>query len=133
MPEFGQSLEAVRLRRIYQELAAYRWSIEVGGITYEGVPHATDDRSKTLINGRVAAMENGSLPAPVEWKAADGSTVTFQTAAEFNAFANAVARHVAQCFQAETFVAQELQFAADPRSVDLEGRFDSRFTILKAQ
>lgn len=57
------------------ELVAYaadlRWQREVGGIVVEGVPVATDDRSKVMIVGaRVAAEANPDWSTT--WHGADG-------------------------------------------------------------
>lgn len=76
-----------------------RWQKEVAGIAINGVPVATDDRSKTLILGkRAKARENPDMT--FRWKSASGEWVNL-TGAQIIAIADAVADHVQACFDRE--------------------------------
>lgn len=78
---------------------ALRWEKEVAGILIDGVPVATDDRSKTLILGkRAKARENPDMT--FRWKAASGEWVDL-TGAQIIAIADTVADHVQACFNRE--------------------------------
>lgn len=73
-----------------------RWRKEVGGIVVNGIPVATDDRSKQMIVGaRIAAEADSSFTTP--WVGSDGSINTLN-AAQVIAISNAVLAHVAECF-----------------------------------
>lgn len=87
------------------DLLAYaaqrRWQKEVGGIVVNGVPIATDDRSKTMIIGsRLAADADPNWSA--QWVANDGHVYPINAAAII-AISDAVQAHVNACFT--TFVA----------------------------
>ncbi len=76
-----------------------RWQKEIAGILINGVPVATDDRSKTLILGkRAKARENPDMT--FRWKAASGDWVEL-TGTQIIAIADAVADHVQACFDRE--------------------------------
>lgn len=81
-------------------LAAYaaeaRYNKEVGGITYNGSPIATDDRSKQMILGaRMAAQADATFNT--KWAASDGTIVALD-APGLVALSNAVLAHVQACF-----------------------------------
>jgi hypothetical protein len=72
-----------------------RWRREIGGITVAGIPVATDDRSKLLIDGARRRVDlDPSLVTP--W--AVGTQVFELTAAQIIALSDAVGDHVAGCF-----------------------------------
>lgn len=82
------------------DLPAYaadkRWQKEVGGIIFNGVPIATDDRSKQMIMGaRVAADADANFTTP--WVGVDGNVYPLD-AQSIIAISNAVLQHVANCF-----------------------------------
>lgn len=83
-----------------RELAAYasavRYDKEVGGITYNGSPIATDDRSKQMILGaRMVAQADATFTT--KWAATDGTIVALD-APGLVALSNAVLAHVQACF-----------------------------------
>ena len=81
-----------------ERIATRRYEAEVGGITLNGVPIATDDRSKLLING--AALEATIDPAYVmQWKTPGGFIEL--TAQQVIGIARAVRAHVQACFDRE--------------------------------
>ena len=74
-------------------LASRRWQAETGGMTFNGAPVATDDRSKALIYG--------ARGRTVKFKTASGQFVPL-SASETEALADAVADHVQACFDRES-------------------------------
>lgn len=85
-----------------------RWEIEVGGTTWQGVPVATDDRSKTLVNGELAAIDLGERVDGEAFKFADGLPRPL-TNAEMQAVAVAMRGHVKATFAALFGVLAALQ------------------------
>ena len=79
-------------RDMTARLASRRWQAETGGMTFNGAPVATDDRSKALIYG--------ARGRSVKFKTASGEFVLF-SASEMEALADAVADHVRACFDHE--------------------------------
>ena len=83
-------------RRLVDHAKLRRWQRETGGITWQGLPLATDDRSKTLLAGaRIAAQANPDFETT--WYGADGAGVVL-TAALVIAASDAVLAHVDACF-----------------------------------
>ena len=79
-------------------VADRRYAVEVGGITLQGLPINTDDRSKLLING--AALEATLDPAyTMRWKTPAGFVDL--TGAQVIGVARAVRAHVQACFDRE--------------------------------
>ena len=79
-------------------LAAYRYTIEVGGLTVNGMQVQTDDRSKTLIAGaKIDAVANPAILTDFKtatgWVQIDAATIT--------AIAIAIAGHVRECYSCE--------------------------------
>lgn len=98
------------------EATALRWEREVAGIVINGVPVATDDRSKTLILGkRAKARENPDMT--FRWKTAGGTWVEL-TGSQIIAIADAVADHVQACFDREGEL-HDLIDAAGPDAADV--------------
>lgn len=89
--------EAVSSRK--NDLAAYRYDKEVGGITMDnGMKVATDDRSKGLIAGaRIDIIDDPTIltdfKAETGWIQIDAATVTL--------ISSAVVAHVRTCFAVE--------------------------------
>lgn len=76
--------------------ASKRYLKEVGGLSFNGIVIATDDRSKLMIMGaRMRAMSN---PDNIEqWAAGDGNVYPLN-AATVVMISDAVAAHVSNCF-----------------------------------
>ena len=73
-----------------------RWQKETAGIAFNGIPVATDDRSKQMILGaRVAADADSNFTT--SWVGTDGSIYPLN-AATVIAISNAVLAHVSACF-----------------------------------
>lgn len=94
-------------------IAAKRYEAEVSGITLSGIPVATDDRSKLLINGAAlrATRETGYT---LRWKIGEGFINL--SAEQVLAMADAIADHVQACFDREA----ELQAAVADGSITAE-------------
>lgn len=88
--------------------AARRWLVETDGIVVDGIPVATDDRSKLLVLG-AARLAYASASFTTPFKAADGSLHTL-TAAQVIAISDAGSAHVQATF--ETFAAVAAQIGA---------------------
>lgn len=106
----GNIVQVISYGDLKTDLKAYaadrRWRKEVGGVIVNGIPIATDDRSKQMIMGaRLAAAADSGFTTP--WVAADNSVHTL-TAAEVIAISNAVLEHVATCFATFATVAAKI-------------------------
>jgi hypothetical protein len=102
-------------------LADRRWRAETGGISVNGWPVATDERSQAKF---VAAWLAATLDAnySIQWKLADGGFVILDRD-KLIAIAQAVRAHVQACFDREAALVMEIQAAADEKSlaaVDVE-------------
>lgn len=90
------------------DLADLRWRMETSGIILNGVPVATDDRSKLLILGkRTKAAADPDMT--FQWKAPTGFVTL--TAAQMLAIADAVEAHVQGCFTREGVLAAQVEAA----------------------
>jgi len=97
-----------------QELAAYRYQQETGGITVAGARISTDRESQAMLSGALAysAMTPGVL---IDWKGEDGwTTIDQQTLAQI---ALAVGAHVQACFSREKAHAEAISALATVESV----------------
>lgn len=92
-----------------------RWQKEIASIVINGVPVATDDRSKTLILGKRAKARE-SPAASFRWKASSGEWVEL-TGAQIIAIADAVADHVQACFDREGELHDLIDAAPDAAAV----------------
>lgn len=94
-------------------IAARRYQAEIGGIELQGLPIATDDRSKTLINGSaLKALRNSAYT--LRWKTEEGFIDL--PVDQVLVMADAVADHVQACFDREA----ELQAAVADGSITAE-------------
>ena len=89
-----------------ESIAARRYQAEVAGITFSGMPLATDRDSQGLING--AALSAYTDPSYVcRWKTSAGY-VTLD-AATLKAVAKAIRDHVQACFDREDELTQAVE------------------------
>lgn len=99
-----------------------RWRAETGGISVDGSPVATDDRSQAkLVGACLAATLDASYS--IQWKIADGGFVTLDRD-QIIAIAQAVRTHVQTCFDREAALAEEIQAAPNEQAlatIDIEG------------
>jgi hypothetical protein len=96
-----------------EQIAAYRWQIENGGVTVliDGTPHRFDttrENRAMWLAVQLQAMANPSFSQP--WKTLDGVFIHL-TAAQILTVCTAVYGHVAACF------GREAQLAANPPTV----------------
>lgn len=94
-----------------ENLTAYtadkRWRVETGGFALNGIPVATDDRSKIMIMG--ARLKAESDPSYVEqWKVGDGAHIDLP-AQQLIAISNAVLDFVSACFATEAAVVEAIK------------------------
>lgn len=109
------AVEARRAARL-QELAAYRYALETGGITVGGADIDTDRPSQALVNGAYSySLLNPSVL--IDWKTASGAWVRID-AATIAGIASAVAAHVQACFSAERAHADALAALETAEAVD---------------
>lgn len=97
---FADEIAAIDADDVRPALVAYarelRWLKEIGGIIVEGVPIATDDRSKIMIVGaRVAAQVDPAWSTV--WQGSDGKAYPV-TGAAMVAISDAVHAHVNATF-----------------------------------
>ncbi|MDY0882318.1 DUF4376 domain-containing protein [Dongia soli] len=82
-------------------LATRRWEIETGGMEVNGVRVATDDRSKSLINGTKAYLD--ANPTEVVRFKSEAGWLSVNLATIDTIF-NALGAHIQTCFAAEEAV-----------------------------
>lgn len=80
------------------EIAAMRWSREVGGIDVGGVQIKTDRESQAQLSSAFASLTGGLIP-DTPWKAVEGWVRV--TLDDIRPIAGAVAVHVRSCFDWE--------------------------------
>lgn len=93
-----KTLEDVKREKL-EALAAWRYDLEVGGITLGSSIIRTDRESQALITGAFTTLKEGFVPY-VDFKTASGAWIQI-TLAEITPIAQAVAQHVQTCFTAE--------------------------------
>lgn len=110
-----------------QHLAAYRYEKEVGGISIDGMPIPTDDRTKTLLVGAYndALYEND--PNRLRTFKIEGNFATL-TNAQVIYIALAIATHVQKCFDAEATVYQMINEGSLITEEDVENAFDEAYS-----
>jgi hypothetical protein len=116
---------AITLAELKEEalkaLADRRWRAETGGISVNGSPVATDERSQAkLVGACLAATLDANYS--VQWKLIDGSFTTLDHD-QIIAIAQAVRSHVQGCFDHEATLAGAIQAAVDEQAlaaIDIE-------------
>jgi hypothetical protein len=110
----GPPLAELKSRKL-SALAARRWRAETGGISVNGSPVATDERSQAKFVGACLAA---TLDAnySVQWKLADGGFTTLDHD-QIIAIAQAVRAHVQACFDHEATFAGAVQAAPDEQAL----------------
>ena len=99
---------------------------ENGGITVQGVPIATDDRSKLLVAG--ARMRADDNPSGTEmWAAADGKEYPLPAAA-IVLISKAIGAHVSACFTCYGQV--KAAIAADPPTITDRAGVDAAYAAV---
>ena len=93
------------------EIAAARYSAEIVGIEYEGNLIATDRDSQALITGAALAATLDSAYT-LRWKMENGEFIQL-TSSQIIAIAQAVRRHVQECFDKEATLVAQVEAATD--------------------
>lgn len=112
------------------ELAGYRFKVEVSGIDLNGMTIKTDRESQSQINNTFSSMKNG-LVETTDWKTKDGWIIIGQD--ELEPIARAVAIHVKKCFGTEKIVSEKLESITDWEellSFGIQYEFDKEFNKL---
>ena len=99
-----------------EEIAAWRFLRETGGVQFNGATIKTDRESQATVNGAFASLQAG-LVSSIDWKAANGVWVTL-TLTEMTAIAQAVASHVQASFTAEKQLADQVAAATTIEEVN---------------
>lgn len=98
------------LERAKQEklaaIAVWRYRLEIGGVTINGVRVQTDRESQATLTGALVSMNEGLLTS-INWKDSSGTFVTL-TKPELVAVASAVAQHVQSSFDAEKVYVEQV-------------------------
>lgn len=97
------TLESARAQKL-REIMAWRYTREIGGVTFEGVTIATDRESQQKIVGALVGMKD-NFSASLDWKAADGQWITL-TVEMLSAMSRVVFDHVQACYQMEKAYSQ---------------------------
>lgn len=104
-------------------LAQIRYAVEVGGMTFEGLPIATDINTQTKLLG-AREMAKGDPEFSIRWKSIEGFVTL--NAAQVIAISDAVGMHVQKCFAIEDAMQSELP------GLNSEQAIEDRFTVLFA-
>lgn len=98
------------------ELADYRFSFEVAGLTLDdGMKILTDRESQSQLFGSYTTLKNGLIP-DTDWKAANGWQVGSLT--EIEPIARAMAAHVRGCFRGEKTVTSAITQAVTMEQIE---------------
>lgn len=108
--------------------AGARYAKEVGGITLDGAPIATDRDSRGMITGAYNSAQRDSSWTTV-WKATGGTFVTL-TAAQVISMAIVVAGYVESCFAAEASTAAGIR--ADPPTITTKQQVDGAYAAVSS-
>lgn len=100
--------------------AARRYAVEVGGLTIDAKPIATDRASQAMIAGAYNYVA-ASPSAVIQYKTETGFVEL--TAAEITAIATAVGAHVQMCFAKEAEVAAAIDAATVVALAEIDAAF----------
>lgn len=119
---------------LFADLVSYaadaRWRKEVGGITVNTIPVATDDRSKQMLMGaRLAADANSAFSTT--WVGADGNSYPL-TAAQIVGLSNAVLNHVNNCFSTYSSIASGVAGGTITTRAQVDAQFAAIQTTVTA-
>jgi hypothetical protein len=113
-------LEVLKQAKL-QELAAYRYKVETGGLALpDGTKVGTDREDCAIITGKSVYFDKKPQAASVKWKGKNGFVEIPR--AQFELIAIAVAEHVQSCFDREAdlaLVIEELETAEAVANFDV--------------
>jgi hypothetical protein len=92
-----------------REIAAWRFAMEVRGVSFNGVTVRTDRESQATLANALLSMREGFVQE-VDWKGANGWAKVTQE--QLAAIASAVSQHVQQSFSCERLLAEQVEAAA---------------------
>jgi hypothetical protein len=115
VPHVETSLATVKSTKLAQ-LADWRYKLEVGGVTVEGIMVSTSRQSQAQLTSIYNNLKDG-LISSVEWKQIGGSFVTLDTAQMAKVVA-AVALHVQASFSAEKTYSEQIKACTTIAEVD---------------
>lgn len=98
------------------ELAAKRYEVETGGISFMGSKIRTDRESQALLNAAFAGLQSG-FSNSIDWKNAEGQFIQV-TIEEMKPIAQAVFDHVQRCFSLENSHAASIRALKTPEDID---------------
>lgn len=107
-------------------LANYRWLKEQGGITWNGVPIRTDDRSQGLLSGIQTKIDREAAPTKTR---RIKTVIGFQdlTNAMLSAIYEDVADHVQKCFDSEDATIPGIDDGTLTTPESVESAFDASY------
>ena len=97
------------------ELAAARYTEEIGGVVVGSVTIATDRESQAMLTGAYVSLKQGLMQS-VNWKGDDGWVTA--TLAEIEPIAQAVGQHIQACFTKESQLAAQVAAAETVEAVN---------------
>ena len=97
------------------ELAAARYTEEIGGIVVGSVTIATDRESQAMMTGAYVSLKQGLMQS-VNWKGDDGWVTA--TLTEIEPIAQAVGQHIQACFTKESQLAAQVAAAETVEAVN---------------
>jgi hypothetical protein len=95
---------------LHKRVAAFRLSMETGGITVSGVAIDTSRPAQAMLNQAYASLQAGFIQS-VDWKGSSGWHALGLP--EITALAQAAAVHVESCFSKEKAICSQLDALAD--------------------
>lgn len=115
----------LNLPAMLERLAAHRYEVETQGVEVGDITIKSDPESQAKLHSAYNSLKNG-LITTTKWKGVNGwQTVDL---AGLEPIAQAVASHVAQCFDAEESVElllRAIEDHAELAAFDVEAEFDS--------
>ena len=97
------------------ELAAARYTEEIGGIVVGSVTIATDRESQAMMTGAYVSLKQGLMQSVI-WKGDDGWVTA--TLTEIEPIAQAVGQHIQACFTKESQLAAQVAAAETVEAVN---------------
>ena len=108
------TLEEIKTAKL-AELAAARYTEEIGGIVVGVITIATDRESQAMLTGAYVSLKQGLMQS-VNWKGDDGWVTAMLT--EIEPIAQAVGQHIQACFTKESQLAAQVAAAETVEAVN---------------
>lgn len=114
-PYVETSLTTVKSTKLAQ-LADWRYTLEVGGVTIEGITVSTSRQSQAQLTSTYNNLKDG-LISSVEWKQIGGSFVTLNLT-QMEKVVAAVALHIQTSFSTEKIYSEQIKACTSIAEVD---------------